>query len=115
MSLLCIPCETGEVSDGYHTFDELYEHRHMLLMALFKRCPDLAWISATHSNGKEIDGWFIAGMNLPSGAISYHLPVRLWSLACIDGVTVLPFAPPWDGHMSKDVLERLRRFIEDAK
>src|SRR5690606_29034569 len=26
------PMSIGQVSDGYHTFNELYEHRHMLFM-----------------------------------------------------------------------------------
>jgi hypothetical protein len=37
--------DMGDVSDGYHTFNELYEHRHMLfLMLMYSRCQD-AWYS----------------------------------------------------------------------
>ena len=62
------------VSDGHHTMNELYEHRHRLFLALLKiydtyitpldsrgstiRC----WKSKQHDDGSMYDGWFIAGM-----------------------------------------------------
>lgn len=32
--MLHIPIDAGKVSDGYHTFDELYEHRCLLFINL---------------------------------------------------------------------------------
>ena len=50
-------------------------------------------------------GFFIAGMNLPSGPITYHLEERwLWYLG---HVTKLEKAPKWDGHLPQDVVIRL--------
>jgi hypothetical protein len=67
---------TNEISDGYHTFGELYEHRAALFVALINRCTDIpSWISHQHHDGTMFNGYFIAGMNLPTGQISYHLPL----------------------------------------
>lgn len=99
------------VGDGYHTFDELYEHRHMLFLALMKTAPALAWISHVHADGTAYPGWFIAGMHLQTGDVSYHMPDRLFDLAMKTGAPVLPKAPAFDGHTAKDVISRFSEWI----
>jgi hypothetical protein len=104
--------KTGDISDGYHTFDELYEHRHALFLALARRIagsrPDRIWRSKLHHDGSSFTGWFIMGIDrLPGEQVTYHLPMRFW-----DGVEFaieLDRAPEWDGHSSVDVLARLER------
>lgn len=93
------------VSDGYHSFDELYDHRHALFIALMRSHQSMSWRSRRHDDGSGFDGWFIAGMHLPTGDITYHLPERLWG--ALDGVKELDLAPKWDGHTSADVVKRL--------
>ena len=101
---------TGETSDGYHTFNELYEHRHALFLALVRSSLDISWMSKKHHDESEMEGWFIAGLELQTGTITYHLPMRLWD-ACVDtGAEVRYKAPKWDGHTSKDVVERLMKY-----
>lgn len=102
----------GNTSDGYHTFNELYEHRHYLFIALMYalQTQSRTWISSKHADKSSFDGSFIAGINLPTGPITYHLPNRLW-IACVGAeAKVLDQAPPWDGHTSTDVLNRLARY-----
>ena len=101
---------TGETSDGYHTFNELYEHRHALFMALAKSTLDISWMSKKHHDGSEMEGWFVAGIHLAYGDISYHLPMRLWDACVTVGFTVRENAPKWDGHTSKDVVDRLMKY-----
>jgi len=103
--------EPGKVSDGYHTFDELYDHRCLLFIALMKAYPGLSWLSPAHHDGSAIDGWFVAGILLPGGMITYHLPDKFHDLAVDAGVKILHRAPEWDGHTSKDVLQRLEGWI----
>lgn len=105
----------GETSDGYHTFNELYEHRHALfiLLATTRDFAGKAWMSIGHEDGSEMEGWFIAGIHLPSGDVSYHLPMRLWSECQEAGIMLLPNAPTWDGHTSKDVVSRLLKSATD--
>jgi hypothetical protein len=95
----------GNVSDGYHTFDELYEHRHVLFGALIKIYG--GWKSKHHSDGTSYDGWFIAGTEINNKQISYHLPMRLWDK--FPGIEKEK-APEWDGHTPEDVVNRLKEF-----
>lgn len=93
------------ISDGHHTFGELYEHRIRLFIALCRICGEdpinkSVWIKPV------VDGWFIIGIGRKKGKqISYHLPEKYFE-ECNDIAT--PYAPEWDGHSSEDVLERLK-------
>ena len=52
--------DPGKISDGYHTFEELYAHRIMLFICLMKSNKDISWKSRVHGDGTSLDGWFIA-------------------------------------------------------
>lgn len=112
MATLTLPCETGQVSDGYHTFDELYKHRYMLFAALMASNPEISWTSSLHADGSRMDGWLIAGMDLPTGTVTYHLPADYDSLLLDARVSVLERAPEWDGHTPDDVIERVKLWIK---
>lgn len=107
MGTLIIECETGKASDGYHTFDELYAHRCHLFVALMRSNPAMAWRANNHEDGTMYEGWFVAGMRLPTGDISYHLPVTMWEM--LDGLQISTSnkAPKWDGHTAADTVKRL--------
>lgn len=110
---LTLPYEVGEVSDGYHTFNELYRHRNTMFLALMKTSPARSWISKLHYDGGEYDGWFIAGMKLPTGDVTYHMPNSFWYLAIKTGAEVRERAPQWDGHTSADVEKRIQQWITE--
>jgi hypothetical protein len=113
-----------EVSDGYHTLDELYDHRIRLYIATCRLLHRIytryqvqydgvapweqpVWRSKLHADGSAYDGWFILGIFRESGKqISYHLPLSVWEAT--DFAETLELAPEWDGHTSVDVLERLK-------
>lgn len=102
---------TDETSDGYHTFNELYEHRHALFLALMSENKGFAWMSRCHDDGSATEGWFVAGIHLPGvGMVTYHLPERLWDMALRTDCDVVATAPKWDGHTSADVVERLKKW-----
>lgn len=118
-----VPCDTGEVSDGYHDFNSLYDHR----IALFiKLCSTIAmvedtfrqmnpntpqssiWRSKCHSDGSALKGWFIMGIGKAKGSqITYHLPLSRWDET--EFAETLECAPEFDGHTSQDVLNRLKK------
>ena len=104
-----IPVEdTNEISDGYHTFGELYEHRITLFIALCKRYErDISvWRSKLHSDGTSFDGWFVLGIDKREGRqITYHLPIEKWEET--NFAEDLNKAPEFDGHKAQDVLNRL--------
>jgi hypothetical protein len=103
--------EIGDLSDGFHTFNELYEHRCALFIALMRSHPDTAWRSRQHADGSGYDGWWIGGMDLSNGTITYHLPDSEWAeLDSAPGLRTLERAPEWDGHTSADVVKRLRHW-----
>lgn len=104
--------DLSQVSDGYHTIEELYDHRITLFIALCRvyadtHYPIKTWRSKLHSDSTSINGWFIMGIGKEEGKqISYHLPVARWDET--DFAETLDRAPEWDGHTSTDVLNRLK-------
>lgn len=115
----------GKVSDGYHTFDELYEHRITIFIALCKKLeasiseyqqhmmgreaehPKRPWKSRFHSDGSTWEGWFIMGIGKEKGEqITYHLPESKWEET--DFAETLDKAPEFDGHTPEDVLKRIK-------
>lgn len=97
----------GSFSDGYHTVDELYDHRVMLWITLCRVIGQgLAWRSRLHSDGTGFDGFFVLGLGKQQGTqMTYHLPDRYWEQA--EFAETLERAPVFDGHTSADVLRRL--------
>lgn len=128
----------NELSDGYHTYDELYEFRKMYNAALFNewasRWKNLqqhkdsanlemrnAAIMATskynvHKSWKHNDGelcfgggWFIVSAMLPTGLISNHYKAEDWDLFKVPEVKKALYE--FDGHTPQDVLVRLKNLI----
>ena len=94
--------DKGETSDGYHTFNELYEHRHALFSVVCAAHD--GWKSKLHGDGTMFRGWFIAGVATPKGQATYHLPLSWWDrYRCKE----LEHAPEWDGHTAQQVPERI--------
>ena len=93
--------DMGEVSDGYHTFNEWAQKG---LYDVHK--------SRRHSDGElpfGKDYQFIVMAELPTGQISNHYETKHWDLFKIPEKEK---ANKWDGHSPKDVEERLRKFIK---
>ena len=111
MGQITIECEVGKASDGYHSFDELfdelYDHRCHLFVALMRSNPSMAWRANNHNDGTMFDGGFIAGMHLPTGDISYHLPVGMQTLLDGKNIATRNKSPKWDGHTAADTVKRL--------
>ena len=98
--------DIGEVSDGFHTFNGLYEQRMILFAALVKAYKDKAWKSYRHEDGEYCfgGGWFIVGIDTPKGSYTYHYENKYWDMFdCV----VLPRAKHWDGHTEADAERRL--------
>lgn len=107
----------GSYTDGFHTFDELYEVRMVLNATLFNEWTE-GYVSRTpsynvhkskrHFSGEECfgGGWFIVCANLPSGQISFHYEMKYWDLFKIPEFDKAQF--PFDGHTTQDVIQRLK-------
>lgn len=124
--------DAGQISDGHHTFDELYQHRCLLFCAWIEQSREtinfivyakredslpfqlLPWKSKLHADGSSLDEWFIAGLEPGEGIkhrirpITYHLPLSMWDMCHAEE---RERAPEWDGHTSADVIERLQNWV----
>lgn len=101
-----------ELSDGYHTFGELYDHRRALtavLAAFAARMPEAAsWRSKAHHPDDDPmfeGGYFVVGITLDTGVITYHYKLSHWD--DFAAVPELEHAPKWDGAIPEDTVTRL--------
>ena len=96
--------------DGYHTFDELYDHRITLWIALCRYLKEKhapIYRAKLHADGFKLDGWFVLGLDeIPGKQITYHLPLSRWDET--NFAVTLVYGPKWDNHTSDDVIERLK-------
>lgn len=100
---------TGETSDGYHTFNELYHHRAVLFSVIVKAFPERAWKARQHHDGTMYDGMFIVGIDTPRGQATYHYDIDpYWDIfECPE----LERAPEWDGHTPEEAIDRIGKLI----
>jgi hypothetical protein len=105
--------ESGELSDGYHSFNELYEFKNLFNACLFNEWYEQGKYnvhkSLRHFDGEECfgGGWFIVVAMLPTGQISSHYKVKDWDLFKCKKTERALFE--FDGHTAEDVRERLFR------
>lgn len=122
----------AQLSDGHHTFDELYEFRKMYNAVLFNEWAnpntvryhldekEFGGVGNTQGNKYQVHkswkhhdgelcfggGWFIVVAMLPGGQISNHYKAEDWDLFRVPEVEKALFE--FDKHTGKDVLERLK-------
>lgn len=90
----------GQISDGSHTFDELYYHRMLLFSIICSTYGDKAWKSWKHDDGSMFDDYFIVGIETDYGQFTYHYHKDYWDTF---NIKELKFAPEWDGHTADDI------------
>lgn len=104
-------------TDGYHSFEELYDYRLLYNAALFNEFAKQNLYdvhkSKLHSDGEVPFGdpnWFIVMAELPTGQISNHYEMKHWDLF---NVPEKELANEYDGHSPQDVADRLRAFLSN--
>jgi hypothetical protein len=108
------PVVDGNTSDGYHTFNELYDFRMSYNAALFNEWAEsgkhFVHKSRRHHDGELCfgGGYFVVVAVLPEGQISNHYKVKYWNLFNIVSVEKALFE--FDGHTGSDVLSRLKSY-----
>ncbi len=110
----------SQISDGYHTFESLYEFRKLYNAALFNEwAKDGKYEvhkSVRHHNGNfcfNNGEWFVVSAMLPTGLISNHYHIDDWDLFKIPSHDKI--LHPFDGHTSLDVSKRLKDFLTTFK
>lgn len=102
--------DTDQISDGHHTFGELYDHRRALTAVLAAGAASMgdSWRSKKHHPDDDPmfgGGYFIVGVKLPTGTITYHYKLSHWD--DFDRVPELEHAPKWDGAGPAETVTRL--------
>lgn len=101
------------LSDGYHTFEELYNYRAQYNAAYFNALAREEKYNV-HKSWKHHDGnwcfgqpkeWFIVVAELPEGPISNHYKANMWGYFNIPEYN--QSITKYDGHTPKDALSRL--------
>lgn len=102
-----------KVSDGYHTIEELYDHRSLLYITLANE------VAHKYNVSYKLDdypGWFVLYIELPTGQISYHIREKYFDLVCENPNIARQLSTShWDGHTSKNVIERLIEYSKIGK
>lgn len=92
-----------KISDGYHTFEDLYYVRMVMTKIIAESYPEHSVKSKKHfdnENDPMFDGNFIVVIQTPEGDISYHYHLEYWDYFNIKEVEE---APLYDGHKTLDV------------
>lgn len=92
---------TKDVSDKWHTFDELYYHRMILFLSLQLAHKDKSWKSKLHHDGTMFEDSFIVGIETKEGQYSYHYNLKYWD--DFKEIRELKRAPEYDGHVPSDI------------
>ena len=94
------------VSDGFHTMEELYDHRILLWINL----ANINW-SCAYLLKEHFEGWFLLGMNTKHGQVSYHCPNKYLDLVNTE-IVELTDDSEYDGHTPSDVIDRLKKIAK---
>lgn len=113
------PGDMGEVSDGYHTFNELYRYRMLYNAAFFNLLARSGQVevckSRRHSDGEKCfgsDDWFIVMAMLPTGQVSNHYESKYWDLF---DVPERETSFEYDGHTPNEAADRLEQYLNQKK
>lgn len=123
INTLLIGDETNFISDGCHTFGELYHHRALLFASLIMVGEKLkllyrsegdyksfkSWRSKLHHDGTMYEGYFIVGMDTYHGTATYHYPMEYWDTFYMS--EEIDRAPEFDGHTPDEALRRIADFF----
>lgn len=107
----------GQLTDGFHTMEELYDHRRALTAVIAawagRMAEPAAWRSKAHhpDDGPMFDGgYFIVGIELDTGTITYHYKLTHWD--DFAAVPEVEHAPKWDGAPPGETVARLLRLAK---
>ena len=95
------------ISDGHHTFEELYKQRAILFATLCNSYKELSFKTKKHfdeENDPMYNDDFLAGIYTPEGIVTYHIKLKYWDLFDIPEIER---GPKYDGYDNNEVLKRI--------
>lgn len=107
------------ISDGHHTFRELYDYRMLynaLIINEWAKGDDIeVYKSKKHDDGLECfgGGWFIVVAVLPTGIVDNHYKLEYWDLFKCKEEEKDKYK--YDGHTPKDVSNRMFEYLKGGE
>lgn len=105
------------VSNGHHTFEDLYNQRLILTAVIVNTYPYISWKTKRDEYGEpwfddtedmtNPDNHFLVSITTPKGEYGYHYHNRYWNMF---NCKELARSNHWDGYTSDDV-DRLLSLI----
>lgn len=112
---------TKQISDGYHTFEELYHYRMLYHASFVNLLEERSVMDDTsnhdvhkswrHSDGELCfgkDNYFVVVVELPTGQITNHYKGEHWDLFRIPEKE---FANEYDGHTPAEAADRIESYL----
>jgi hypothetical protein len=105
----------GETSDGYHTFNELYQQRMLYNALWLNECQARGKYkvhkSLRHGDGELCfgGGWFVVVAETHVGQITNHYALEYWDHFRIPERDM---AAEWDGHTPEQAAERMEALLQ---
>lgn len=106
-----------DISDGYHSYKELYEHRNTLFACLCMLLKDNSWFSMQHADPVKdpmYKNMFIAGITTPYGDCTYHCEMQDID-KFTEVVREISNAPKFDGHTPTMALNRIYNYCSHIR
>lgn len=107
------------ISDGYHTFKELYTYRMLYNAMLVNEYAETGkyavYKTKKHHDGQECfgGGWFLVVIVTPNGLIDNHYENTYWDLFKCPDLDKSPH--PFDGHTPADVAALMMEVIKNEQ
>lgn len=98
------------ISDGWHTFEELYNVRHALFIIVALYFKESAFKTLKNNDGTVYNDYFLLYVNTVEGQVSFHLPQKYWEYCSF--ATTTDKNDTYDGHTTIDVYLRLLKIAE---
>ena len=98
----------GTITDGYHSFDDLYEHRNLLFLNLIVHMDYREEATAYYTEDPNMPGWILVVLETEKlGQISYHMQDGYDQF--LKHIPKIPWNElNWDSRSSLEVSLRLR-------
>jgi hypothetical protein len=110
--------DIGGITDGYHSFDDLYEFRMAYNALLFNEWANLG-LYDVHKSWRHADGelcfgkdnYFVVVATTPAGQITNHYHGEHWDLFKLPE---RERAVEWDGHTALEALQRMLQLAREG-
>lgn len=101
-----VTVDNDNISDGFHTFQDLYDFQHILFINLMTQYRKYAWKSLAVTNMQRED-FFWGCIDIPNvGTVAVRIPVEYWDKIAAD-ISTIQYGVKYSDCINKEVLMKL--------